>query len=603
MEVLTSQVAQLIAGSYGGQGGFRGQRIRNNGGQAANAAAQNPNNSKGRGKGNSKGNGKGPSPAPVTPPPPAGNDEWQTQTKQKWKCKWNTCESGMNNANRQTCYKCGKSKNAALHPPQPFRREDPAAADPKAQPAAQPDGPTRAQKRNERRAANRNRDGQKPPDASRDASKDEMDISDSEDLDGTEAGLELAKDEIAIMATLGLTPIGKASSLTGTFAKPQPKQNAASPEEEVASACGKNDALAEAQTNVAFYTAELAAISSVEAKAQLVPVIKSALKEAEDKVATLSKGNKTVSLVTLQRKRANEMETEEKRTTSATNLREKAQLRYDRYLAALKGEFGLFQKRIDELEEAFKESSQAWVEKDLELAKAHTARLAAWDSRITAAEAASGGSLTNMATTSGVLPAPGMSAAAVLGVTTPATASPATLPVAPFVAPAGTICYHPDCYITVPWSPSDLPKITQELNENEEEVLSCVSANIRAWQCNGTIPASFKMLTHGLIIEESHVVAAFQRIIGPKIWGDFYGSRSVGPADFVPAQLGQIIREALDRIGELLMKSKHSKKCVESAGKVFSKHLKDETKRRKAAAAPAVNRSVPVGKDKDNEDL
>ena len=148
-----------------------------------------------------------------------------------------------------------------------------------------------------------------------------MEVSDDEG-DGTEAGLELAKDEVALLKVLGMTPIEDSGKLTGTFSKPKARETTTTPEEEVAKSCGQNDALLEAQSNVAFYKDELAALEGSPAKAPLIPVLKSALKEAEDKVATFSKSTKTISLVSLQKKRANEMELEENRTAAATTKRE-----------------------------------------------------------------------------------------------------------------------------------------------------------------------------------------------------------------------------------------------------------------------------------------
>jgi hypothetical protein len=94
------------------------------------------------------------------------------------------------------------------------------------------------------------------------------------------------------------------------------------------------------------------------------------------------------------------------------------------------------------------------------------------------------------------------------------------------------------------------------------------------------------MMANGLICEDSAIIAAFQQIVGPNIWKAFYGQREVTASNYVPAQLGYVLREALDRVREALEKCKYAKETQEKASRVFTKHLAEDTKRRKAAKAP-----------------
>ena len=125
--------------------------------------------------------------------------------------------------------------------------------------------------------------------------------------------------------------------------------------------------------------------------------------------------------------------------------------------------------------------------------------------------------------------------------------------------------------------------LNRELTDHDEQIMSCFMSNVRAWQSNGSIPATYKMMASGLDCADSEIVAAFSEIIGKKIWKDFYGERTVDSSSFVPAQLGYVLREALDRVRDALTKSKYMKQTTEKAGKVFAQHLQEDTKRRKAA--------------------
>jgi hypothetical protein len=385
----------------------------------------------------------------------------------------------------------------------------------------------------------------------------------------------LAKDEVAILKALGMAPIGEASTLQTTFSKPMARESTLTPEEEVAAACGQNSALAEANANVEFYKAELAAIEGVEAKALMLPVIQKALKDAEEKAASFSKSTKTLSLVSLQLKRTKAMEDEEKRVSSSTTLREKAQARYDRLHAVLLKQQEIVQKRLEAFTTAFAESSKEWLNRESELISAHVECLAAWDVHIATADAASGGHLANMAAHPAALPQAAAPAAA--------SVPPLAQLLVPLAAPPPTNQHHPDCFLATSWRAEDLPALSRELTDHEEQLLSCIMANVRAWQCHGMIPATYKMMSSGLKCDESAIVEAFRQIVGKTIWEAFYGERQITSSDYVPAQLGYVTREALDRVREALEKSKYAKETRETAGKVFTKHLAEDTKRRKAA--------------------
>jgi hypothetical protein len=74
--------------------------------------------------------------------------------------------------------------------------------------------------------------------------------------------------------------------------------------------------------------------------------------------------------------------------------------------------------------------------------------------------------------------------------------------------------------------------------------------------------------------------------VGPNIWKAFYGQREITATNYVPAQLGYVLREALDRVREALEKCKYAKETREKATRVFTEHLLEDTKRRKATKAP-----------------
>jgi hypothetical protein len=267
-----------------------------------------------------------------------------------------------------------------------------------------------------------------------------------------------------------------------------------------------------------------------------------------------------VTLLSLQAKLTKEKELEEKRVTANTTRQEKAQARYDRYREVLTAQQAILQKRLDSFEEIYTQSVNVWDKREQEMIKAHTARVAAWNTRISTVDAASGGHLANMNVQIEVPPLN--------------------------VPPAQPIQQIPaDCQIAVKWNASQLPVISRDLSDQEEQVLSVVMQNVRAWQCNGTIPATYEMLATGLTSEKRNIVDAFSQIVGQDIWTAFYGERKITHLNYVPAQLGTVIREALDRVREVLDKSKHAKVSSEAAGKVFAKHLSDDTKRRKLPAS------------------
>ena len=273
-------------------------------------------NAKGRRGGNFNGTAQTP-----PPPPPTPQQSW-TRVKSKWRCGFKDCQSGLNNAENLDCYKCARPKNVAMSPPPALARPKP--ADPPAPPPPTVPNPSTGNakeerrqrknlKRKEKRAAKQS-DGtaQKPAAAAAPAAAAtpplmrkpaDVPMVDS-DSDCEDENLpDLAKDELALLKSLGLQPILTASTLETTFSKPKAKETANSPEEDVSAACGTNDALAEAMTNVTFYQSELAAIEADPSKALMVPVLQKALKDAEEKVTTLSQSNKTISLVSLQAKR------------------------------------------------------------------------------------------------------------------------------------------------------------------------------------------------------------------------------------------------------------------------------------------------------------
>ena len=558
--------------------GGQGQQFHVQGPMIGNACAVDPDRSKSQ-KGNGKGKqggGKGsPGPQQPPPPPPPPQGEW-IRVKERWKCGWKDCQSGLNNAPNTSCYKCLRPKALAKNPP-PYAAKEakaPVVQQPAASPPAQsPNGATakerKAQKKKEKRAAKRSeRNAQKPaaatPKAPAGAAAMAVDVdSDDDDLEAT-----LANDEVAILKKLGMQPIVAAATLETTFSKPNPQECTKTPEEVVATACGQNDTLTEAQANVDFYLRELAAIEGVESKALMIPVIKKALLDATEKVASMPTG-KTLSMVGLQAKKTTAMEVEEKRVNTSNANREKALARFNRYEAVVKSQQELLQSRLESLRTAFTATASAWNDTEQELSKAHTARMAAWDSRIAAADNAAGGHLASM------------------NVPTPQSELAMVTPPVVLTPPSAPTSTHPaDCYLAVGWTAEDLPHLNRDLSDSEEQVLSVVMSNVRAWQCNGTIPASYKMLATGLQCAKGEVMEAFRQIVGIKIWTAFYGERKVTASDYVPAQLGYIIREALDRVRETLTQSKYAKQTSETAGRVFTEHLQADTKRRKAAKTP-----------------
>ena len=66
------------------------------------------------------------------------------------------------------------------------------------------------------------------------------------DSDGEEEAEELptlASDEAGLLKTLGVAPVRAAAATMSTFAMPKAKETTATPEEEVAKACGANSLL------------------------------------------------------------------------------------------------------------------------------------------------------------------------------------------------------------------------------------------------------------------------------------------------------------------------------------------------------------------------
>ena len=496
-------------------------------------------------------------------PPAAGN--WERPVKKRWKCKWASCKSGMNKPDNTECYACSRPKEVALSPPPSLKRKEPQdqhqpPADPKpiANGGEAPSALTPEQKE-ERRLKRKQRkmdirkqkrearevaepkDAATPPPAP-DGSNEEVMVVDGDEL--TPPLPELAKDEVKLLQVLGIAPAIKPKTVSTMFTyPPKVKDTPASPEDQVATACGNDTQVTQAQANVVMIQSQIEQFEKDPLTADLLAgPLRPKLKEWQEKVEALTKKKPSTkpSLASLQAMRSNEQPKEDERSQTWTKNAETAQTRYERLKGVVLKQQEILAARLTMLEVAYTEATQSWHDVNQKAAKAHQAKLAAWDARISTAEAEQGGALVQMQ------------------------------PPDSAEAPTANSQAYRDHHKTVQWNAAQLPAVPQEIDEDTTHSLSRIMANVRAWHCNGTPPVTFARMADGTGSRPDAIVPSFREIVGAQIWTSFFGDRVVTTETLFPVQLANVVREALDRVRDMLDKGKDAKVNTEQATEAFN---------------------------------
>jgi hypothetical protein len=513
--------------------------------------------------------------------PPTPQDEWLTQRKARWMCGWKDCDGGPNRPANAQCYRCGRDKNAAVSPPDVSMKvgfvkgasqspPPPAAPpQPKADEVAKAERrKAKNQRKQEKRRAKRENDappaaGAKDKVAEKEIPKDAAMAVDEGAAPAADATpVKLVKDEMAALKALGLTEIAAETKAETLFTKPKAKP-VGSPAEEVEAESGKDDTLEQAQSNLEELKGSIADLEKLPAKAAILAMLKPQLKALEDKVEECKKkaeaGKDNLSLSCLKSRKFAEENKEEVRLQKYKTNADAAQARYERLRGVVVAQQELLAAKLDTLQKAFTDTTAAWNVENDRLANLHRLKLETWESKIAEAEAANG------------------------GVTPPPPAMDPSKVALP--CPLLTIMQQPppECYLATQWDETQLPPIVGEITDNMEMTFSSIMANVRAWQCHGSVPIPYKALVPGCDSDRvDEVIPSFKSIIGEVIWTNLYGERVVTVDSYVPFQVGVILREALDRVREKITASKYTKGCEEKASASFAEKFQNDAKRRKA---------------------
>jgi hypothetical protein len=509
----------------------------------------------------------------------------------------------LNNAKNTNCFGCNRPKDKAKNPPPALRRQAAgggakgAAGTPAAAAAAKGNGQNqnvnqdpkgagggngkrvRSAEQVEKRRLARDRRRAKKAEADGDAGQAAA-AGNGADVDmggaGKPAGAKgpaqepknLAQDEAAVLRTLGITAVVAMKELKNVFASPQEHKEEATAEEEVASVCKKNDALAAAIANEALYKASVEENTDVPGREHLLGVVKLQLEEWTKKVADLSKkpaGVGQAALSDLIAKRANEIAKEHRLKAATEADAERAAARYARLKAAVADQQTALTERFTALEEAYQASQALWAVDTQSRNDRHKQRVAAWDSRI----AAAGG------------PA-GVGEGA--GATPPADSVDAGIMAAVQVARIATA--HADCQLTIPWAVRDIPEL-QAPSPEALPILAAVNTNLVYWNQNGMFPVTFAQIYQGcdLTAVKTDAMTSVKEIVGEILWRRFYEGRNVHQDHYLPAQMGNILSVALGRISEQIQAGNKAE-ALKTSEKTFERLAeKDREDRLNAAGA------------------
>jgi hypothetical protein len=375
----------------------------------------------------------------------------------------------------------------------------------------------------------------------------------------------VAQENHVVLKALGLAAATKMGDLKSVFSTPkESKDKPATAEEEVASVCTKNDALASALSNEALYQASVDENTGVLGREHLLGVVTAQLEEWKKKVADLSKkpaGLGQAALSDLVAKRAAEVAKEDKLKAAAEADSDRAAARFARLKAVVVDQQAALAERLQALEDAYQASRTLW-NADAESRNAkHKQKLAAWDSRILAAAPACGSLQTAE---------PGLAAA---------------------VEVAKNSVAHADYYRVAAWSLQEIPELAAPSKE-AVPILSALNANVTYWSQSGTVPVTFEQLYQGCEVQKlsSNPVQSAKELVGEILWRRFYeDGRNVNQDQYVPMQMGNILAMALGRVSEQLtaqLKAEKLKECEAVFERLAAKDREDRINAAGAYGSP-----------------
>ena len=329
---------------------------------------------KGKGKGKSKGAGGSWGAA-------AGNDRkswggkggaepWGMPKKEDWPCRRRACKvpaGKLNFGRNDKCNWCGVPKNAAMNPPRGERSgaaEEPEAVEVEA---------------------------------------DENETGEADSMEDAKPAT-LKGDEVAMLRAMGLSIIRPRDEKKAIFPKPLPLDEKKSADEEVANLCKTSDLLAVTVENVEFYRAEAERLETVVKEAttevekrnqqRSLEWYRTRLKEEEKTASDLGKkknatGEAQLHELTAKKSQADALEAVriQKEAKEAADGLE----RFQRLEAVMMAQTKLMEERLEALREEYKAAASLAAERVTETAKRHVERTAAWTSRISVADRATGG--------------------------------------------------------------------------------------------------------------------------------------------------------------------------------------------------------------------
>ena len=486
----------------------------------------------------------------------------------KWHCNWADCAKSaagaMNNAGRTSCFACGRDKNRAIHPPPalavktqaavPARKKNRKSRNKdKEEPAPVPNGGGEPKSPADKAATKTAKQERKR--LRRSQKRKEQEAVEVQEIDSEEEEMEdkvvpLAKDELAFLTNLGVTPTTSRLNVDRLFGFPKPLAATDDPEKEVTAASGRTStkSLEEAQSNVELYQKMLDENKAVPGRAHLATVLEQNLKEWKTKVEGLTEsqaGGKAV-VSSLNAMRTAEEAKEDNRIVSCEGKALVAKQRYERLKTVLVGEQNKIQEKLIALEAQYIKVQDEW-KKDAETrANYYQRKMAAWDTRLAAVKPAGGGD-------------DGLAEVAqeIAAAATPAVAA----------VPPASPTPQADYYLTTRWTIAELPPGGKPNKAEDIEGMAILHHNLTYWTQCGMFPMSFAQMFHGCVDTDPILVS--KALAGEAVWKKMYTDRKLTAENIVPVQMVNILQTSLGKIEDELKADKKRTKIIQEKFDAF----------------------------------
>ena len=383
----------------------------------------------------------------------------------------------------------------------------------------------------------------------------------------------LAKDELSFLRNLGVTPLEKTVEVSKLFALPQPLKASDDPVKEVAQLSGVSGSkdLEEAESNVNLYQQMLDENKAIPGRAHLSGVLEKNLKEWKEKVTKISKdqaGSPTVDKAVLSDLRAKKSTDEAKEDHRLASCEAKAKIarsRYDRLRNVLVNEQSKLGEKLNALDAQFVKTQEAWSLDATTRATFFQQKMAAWDSRISAATPTTG------AMQQGQQQQQQLQQAAV----PVAAATPSQQAACNGVLPNQTHNPQADYQLSTKWVLAEIPQPDIASLKADVTGLSLLLHNVQYWAQCGMFPMTFTQMYHGC--ENTDPLLVTHTLVGDTIWKRLYGDRQVLTDHVVPIQLVTVLTTALGKIeDEFKADTKRTELIEQKFDKFYEEGLEDK---------------------------